>query len=90
MNIWKLQQESLNLGLSANPNAAGDYKSGFDDGYNAAAKVLKRLSKWNPAEDNDYIMCESCEGIVKKSNRSNFCPHCGAAMVNGEEGGRAF
>lgn len=85
MNIYKLQQESLQIGLSANPNVTANYETAYADGFNAAKKLFQVEATWREAGSD--LVCSRCESRIPADAKSNFCPYCGASM---QEGGRVF
>lgn len=48
-------------------------------------KPTKHYSMWHLSKDGNSIYCERCNGTVKIKNETEWCPHCGAKMLNGRK-----
>ena len=87
MNIYKVEERAYRLGYEAgnippnNNTPDENYKRGFAD----AAALYKIEGKWEICP-HGYLKCTICDQSVPADLRSNFCPSCGARMVNSDGG----
>lgn len=65
-----------------------ELEKAYKDGYEQGKKDAVRHGKWYTAEKyNGYLYwnCDQCHKHFT-SQKSNYCPNCGAKMIDGMDG----